>query len=78
MVQRKERPITDTCLFCDEVVADGREESGYTGLGTDWQADGDYGCDGNPLNDEEGTGGHWTLYDAKGLYLATEFSLNGG
>ena len=76
MTIRKERPETDICLFCQQWVVDGREGSGYTGLGTDWMTpdDGDYGCDGNPITDSEGCGGHWTLYDATGLYLAAELT----
>ena len=70
---RKERPDTETCLFCKEWVTDGREVSGYTGLGPDWMLDGDFGCDYNPITCEEGCGPHWTLYDATGLYIAAEW-----
>ena len=73
MTIHKEQPDGETCLFCGRWVTDGRKESGYTGLGPDWCDDGDFGCGGNPITCEEGTGGHWTLHDATGLYLAAEF-----
>ncbi len=76
-MKRKERPQWETCLFCQQRLIDGREDSGYTGLGTDWMtADGYYGCDYNPTNSEEGVGQHWTLFDATGLYLAGEFDYS--
>lgn len=71
-IYRGEAPTTGTCLFCNRYVEDGREESGYTGNGTDWMDDGDFGCSDNPINSEDGTGGHWTLWDFKGLLLAAE------
>lgn len=37
-----------TCDYCGLMVTDGREESGWTGEGPDWMADGDFGCDASP------------------------------
>lgn len=60
---KPDKGAEDTCLWCGETITDGSEESGYTGPGPDWMDDGDFGCGGSPLNDEEGTGGHQTLAD---------------
>lgn len=80
MTIREERPTEGDCAFCDEWVVDGRKDSGYTGLGTDWMTpDGDYGCDSNPISDpEQGVGSHKTMYDLTGLYLAGEFDYSRG
>jgi hypothetical protein len=44
----------DVCAFCHRpIIADLDEDSML-----DWSDNGDYGCGSNPLNDEEGTGGH--------------------
>jgi len=72
---RKESPTDDVCIWCGNVVYDGREVSGYTGTGTDWMYYGDFGCGGSPINDpEEGTGGHVTLYDVQGIYIAHQMT----
>ena len=53
------------CHWCDQYLVDGKEESGYTGPGPDWCADGDYGCDQSPETTEEGVGPHMTLEDVR-------------
>lgn len=63
---------TADCVWCGEYVTDGCEVSGYTGMGYDWMDDGDFGCSGSPLNNEEGTGGHVSITELRGEYLLLE------
>ena len=61
---------TGQCLFCDEFVYEDRDD---VGGGLDWGTeDGDYGCDGSPLNGPDGTGGHLTLDAARDLVVEFE------
>lgn len=60
------------CAFCGMEVVDGREESGWTGIGPDWMVNGDFGCGDNPINDDEGTGGHRTEEELRTLYILAE------
>lgn len=69
---RANPPEIEKCLFCGEYVTDGSKESGWTGLTPDWMADGDFGCDCNPISGEDGVGGHLTLYDVEGFTVARE------
>ena len=53
------------CHWCDLWLEDGRKESGYTGPGPDWCAEGDYGCDESPETTDECVGPHMTLADVR-------------
>lgn len=60
------------CAFCGANLYDAREESGFTGVGPDWCAEGDYGCEYNPCSNEEGCGGHRTPGEVRMLARLAE------
>ena len=64
-----------TCYWCKQEITDGKEESGYTGVGPDWMVDGDFGCDANPCTNEDGCGGHRTKAEALEIYRRAELGL---
>lgn len=60
---------TGICVFCRKHLVDGREESGFTGVGPDWMTpDGDFGCDRAPETGEEGVGSHRILEEVREVY----------
>lgn len=62
-------PQTAECVWCGEYLTDGAEESGYTGVGPDWCADGDYGCTYSPETTDDGVGSHRTREDLARIYV---------
>lgn len=59
VAQFKDHARSGPCLYCGEIVVDGAEESGFTGIGPDWMTkDGDFGCGASPETTEEGVGSH--------------------
>ena len=57
------------CAFCKcFVVYDFNPESGDR-VG-DWHIVGDFGCDNNPINGDEGTGGHYTAAEVLAVFSA--------
>ena len=53
----------ERCIYCEEIIEDGREESGAEGV--DWMTpDGDFGCDASPGTGEDGSGDHATAQEA--------------
>lgn len=57
--------IPQHCAFCKGTVYSGREIAGSTHpLDPAWHDDGDFGCNENPTNTDEGVGDHVVLnYD---------------
>lgn len=64
--------MTTECYWCGQCIEDGSEESGYTGPNPDWCADGDYGCDRNPLSGPDGVGAHLSRDEARAIVTATQ------
>ena len=61
-LRRLEHRDPAPCLLCGVTVTwDG--PAGPPPQVGDWHLEGDYGCEGSPLNDEEGTDGHYTRED---------------
>lgn len=70
----QKRTVDVRCLWCGDNLEDGREESGYTGVGPDWGSPVDfghvagperkygtsldYGCNNSPDTNDDGTGSH--------------------
>ena len=47
-----------TCIWCNQWVEDGREDSGRKDGEPDWNVEGDFGCDMSPDTTENGVGSH--------------------
>lgn len=71
--RRQNYTYLDPCVFCRRALYDGKIESGFSGEGEDpVTSDGDFGCNSNPINDDEGTGPHLTTSQLKKIYVAWE------
>ena len=52
------------CLWCGQVVEEGRDMAGATNpYDPCWHVDGAFGCDDSPETDSEGVGSHARPYD---------------
>ena len=63
------------CIWCNQEIVDGRKVSGYTGEHSDWATiddddkPSDFGCDSNPITNEDGCGSHATMEDLTRIYV---------
>jgi len=60
-----------TCLYCKREITEVIDS--VSGV-IDWEDNGDFGCDCNPINNDEGTGSHHpsTMFRQAGYRLSAE------
>lgn len=65
----------EVCAFCGETIALDDPDAGkpdWETLDDEGEGTGDFGCGSNPINDDEGSGGHHTFAELLRIYAAAE------